>query len=295
MATYPFTQGIDYGTRTRGTLGLGFHMTEGNGTISDVQYLARRSGETVTQWHTRVRGVSAHVVITNDGIVHQMVDFSHAAGSFNPDDRNPATTGYYNGNVIRAVLGASYFDPNACTIVAEIAGKRADGPNAKQVAAAVAWALDMRRRFPTIRGAFGHADQTDTKGCPGLTANMKSIFSGVGGHGLFSSEVPMLAVTSEIPIEVTVADGAAWFDLDGRTVLTHGSQALTWRVSPFACGTFRAIYATIGGKRRAVLIKPNGTRPLPAPPAPDCTTEVKTAVDEFASKVVIAIAAVPRP
>ena len=39
--------------------------------------------------------------------------------------------------------------------------------------------------FPTIRGAYGHHDQSP-KPCPGLTANMKSIFEGVGGHGVFA-------------------------------------------------------------------------------------------------------------
>src|SRR5678809_226907 len=47
----------------------------------------------------------------------------------------------------------------------------------------------MRRRFPTLRGAVGHHDQSP-KACPGVTPNMKAIFTGVGGHGLWPKEVP---------------------------------------------------------------------------------------------------------
>jgi hypothetical protein len=180
--SYPFRQGIDYGVR-QGTLGLCFHMSEGGDGL--VSYLARHDGETVTQWRERIRGVSANACILSDGTVWQMVDWSHAAGSMNPADRNPDTTGYYNGTVIKDVLGSHYVDPNTWSIAVEIAGFRATGPTAKQVDAAIAWAIDMKSRFPTLRGAFGHHDQTDTKGCPGGTANMKAIFAGVGGHGLW--------------------------------------------------------------------------------------------------------------
>ena len=114
--TYPFKQGIDYGPRVKTPLALGYHMTEGNGGIGDVNYLARRVGETSEQWRTRLRGVSVHVVIIDTGEIYQMVRFDHMAGSFNPDDRNPATTGYYNGNILRAILGAQYHDPNAVTL-----------------------------------------------------------------------------------------------------------------------------------------------------------------------------------
>lgn len=240
-------------------------MTEGNGTYADVQYLMRRTGETVAAWHTRIRGVSAHVVITDDGTVYQMVDFDHAAGSFNPNDRQGATTGYYHWPIIRDVLGTSYIDPNACSIVAEIAGKRATGPNDKQVRAAIAWANDMKNRYPTIRGAFGHADQTDTKGCPGTTVRMRSIFDAIGGHGRWKDNPDMLAITSEVAHEITVAKGANFYDLDGKTVLAVGSAALDWRSSPFACGSLYATYATIGGARRVILVKPTGVRGITNP------------------------------
>lgn len=180
--TYPFRQGLDYGPLTQ-PRGLEFHMTEGNGTIADVNYLARRAGETVSAWRSRVSGVSAHAVNIDDGTVWQMVDWTHCSGNLNPDDR-AAEYGYYGGSNLRAVLGDGWTNPNEYSLSMEIAGKRADGPTAAQVRSAIAWGLDMRSRFPTIRGAYGHHDQS-TKACPGLTSNMKAIFAGVGGHGLF--------------------------------------------------------------------------------------------------------------
>ncbi len=154
----------------------------------DVRRLAKRATETTAQWKLRVRGVSANAVILTDGTVWQMVDWSHASGSMNPADRNPSTTGYYNGTVIKEVLGANYVDPNAYSISVEICGYRAQGPTPAQVKTAIAWGLDMRSRYPSLRGAYGHHDQTDTKGCPGTTANMRAIFDGVGGHGLFTED-----------------------------------------------------------------------------------------------------------
>lgn len=253
MTAYPFRQGIDYGPRD-GSLGIGFHMTEGNGGIGDVTYLARRTGETLAAWRTRVRGVSAHVVIIDDGTVWQMVDFDNAAGSFDPDHRNNATTGYYNGTVIRAVLGAHYVDPNAWSIVAEIAGKRATGPTIRQVNAAIAWAQDMKARYPTLRGAFGHADQTDTKGCPGLSPNMRAIFAGIGGHGLWSDDV-QAAITDLTPKIISTAPDSYWYELDGTTRLPGTHIALTGRLSPYGAAGKRAIYVTPGGgARRLVLV-----------------------------------------
>jgi hypothetical protein len=182
MTTYPFKQGLDYGLR-KGTLGLAFHMSEGRDGL--VNYLARHTGETNAEWSKRIRGVSANACILSDGTVWNMVAWHHASGSMNPADRNNATSGYYNGTVIKAVLGSHFVDPNAWSISCEIAGFRAEGPTAKQVAAAVAWGEDMKSRFSTLRGAYGHHDQTDTKGCPGTTANMKRIFEELGGHGLW--------------------------------------------------------------------------------------------------------------
>jgi hypothetical protein len=263
--TYLFRQGLDYGPRSRGTLGIGLHMTEGSGGLGDVTYLARDPGESLAGWRARIRGVSAHVVILEDGDVWQMVDFGHAAGSFDPDARNPAVSGYYNGEVIREVLGGSFVDPNACSIVAEIAGRRAVGPTLAQVHATVEWVRDMRDQYPTIRGAFGHADQTSTKGCPGTTPNMRAIFDAIGGHGRWEDAMHYEAVSSEEPAVVTVAQGAPFLELDGKTVVGRASAALGPRPSPYGAGaTHRAIYVTTAGVRRLVLVVPATIEPAAA-------------------------------
>jgi hypothetical protein len=285
MTTYPFRQGIDYGPR-QGTLGLAFHMSEGGDGL--VAYLARRADETVTQWRTRIRGVSANACILSDGTVWNMVDWSHAAGSMNPADRNPATTGYYNGTVIKDVLGSHYVDPNTWSIAAEIAGYRANGPTAKQVDAAIAWALDMKSRFPTLRGAFGHHDQTDTKGCPGTTANMKAIFAGIGGHGLWEVDVTPATIDDETPKTVTTALNSPWYDLDGKTVLKSDTAALVPRLSPYGAGTKRAIYATTGGIRRIVLVTPATATDIP-PAVVDCDDVVKVEHDRVKAAAIAAL------
>lgn len=230
MTTYPFRQGIDYGPR-KGTLGIVLHMSEGGDNL--VSYLAKAPGETDAQWRTRIRGVSANACFLSDGAAWQMVNWANASGSLNPADRNPATTGYYNGTVIRAVLGPNYVDPNTWSISAEIAGRRADGPTDAQVRAVIAWGKEMAAQFPTLRGAYGHNDQTDTKGCPGTTANMKAIFDGLGGHGLWAIEAGGSDVRfansngygTTSAKRLAVPANTAWTYLDGSPGGTFGKAA----------------------------------------------------------------------
>ena len=178
--TYRFVQGIDYGPR-KGTLGFAVHMAEGgDGTVG---YLAQRGTESRAEWVTRVRGVSANFVILSTGEIVQMVGWSRASGSMNPRDRS-TDKAFYGARFIKAVLGEHYVDPNAYSLSVEITGYRRNGPNAKQVDALVALVEESRRRFPTLRGAYGHADQTDTKGCPGTAATLRDAWARIG-HGLF--------------------------------------------------------------------------------------------------------------
>lgn len=179
-----FAAGIDYGAR-KGTLGFVVHMAEGgDGTVA---YLARRSGESDSAWRTRVRGVSANFVILSTGETVQMVRWDRASGSLNPADRGP-TSGFYRTSIIQAVLGPRYVDPNAWSLSVEITGYRKVGPNRDQVEALVALVAEARRRYPTLRGAYGHADQTDTKGDPGVAPSMLEAWQRIG-HGLFAEEV----------------------------------------------------------------------------------------------------------
>jgi hypothetical protein len=186
VTAYRFVQGIDYGPR-KGTLGLSFHMAEGgDGTLG---FLARHPGESMAEWIDRVNGVSANAVCLSTGEVVQMLDWGHASGNLNPADR-AGEYGYYGHHHLVDVLGDHWRDPNTWTISMEIAGFRAAGPTDAQVRGAIAWAKDMKARYPSLRGATGHHDQSP-KPCPGLTANMKAIFAGVGGHGLWSAEEDM--------------------------------------------------------------------------------------------------------
>lgn len=175
-----FVQGIDYGPR-KGTLGFVVHLAEGgDGTLP---YLARRGTETDAAWRTRVRGVSANFVILSTGEIVQMVPWASASGSMNPADRGK-TTGFYRTQIIKEVLGAKYVDPNAYSLSVEITGYRAKGPNAAQVEALVRLVAMARVRYPGMVGAYGHADQTDTKGCPGTAPLMLDAWSRIG-HGAF--------------------------------------------------------------------------------------------------------------
>lgn len=175
-----FVQGLDYGPR-RGTLGFVVHMAEGgDGTLG---YLAQRSTETREQWRIRVRGVSANFVILSTGETVQMVAWDNASGSMDPDHRGP-TSGFYSTIVVQSVLGSHYVNPNAYSLSVELAGYRDYGPTRPQIEALVDLIRVSRIRYPLMRGAYGHADQTATKGCPGLSGGMREVWTRVG-HGLF--------------------------------------------------------------------------------------------------------------
>lgn len=211
MAPLKF-QGIDYGPR-RGTLGISLHMSEGFDGLPG--FLAKHPSETRPQWAKRVNGVSCHVAILSDGKVVQMLGWDRACGNLNPNHR-AKEYGYYGGSHLRAVLGEdNWRNPNEWTVSAEIAGFRKNGPTEAQVRATIKWGLEMRERFPTIRGATGHHDQSP-KGCPGRTPAMKAIFAGVGGHGLFTGSpedvVPLIDFTlaqEEKAGIIRVKDGGA--------------------------------------------------------------------------------------
>jgi hypothetical protein len=206
--SYPFVQSWwDYGIRpsSKHLLGILFHMAEGGGTVG---YLDNKGT-------APPRGVSAHVVIEADGTVVQMLPWSHMAGTLNPADRS-TDKAYYGHKHLVAVLGDAWPDPNPYVLQAEMEGHAADGPNPYQVTAAIAWAGDMASRFPSIRGALGHADQTNTKACPGTSAAMKALFAGVGGHGLWAPKEDSMNsfAVPKVPQIGTVAKGVTLFPTD---------------------------------------------------------------------------------
>lgn len=177
--SYPFVAAWydDYGARKGPTLGLLYHMAEGGGTVGYLDKTGRPPS----------RGVSVHAVCDYGGVVTQMLKWTDASGSLNPADRS-TDKAYYGHRHLHDVLGDWWIDPNSVTLSMEIEGFAAKGPNADQIIGAIAWGRDMIDHFPELCGALGHADQTDTKHCPGTTAAMQAIFAGVGGHGLWTPQ-----------------------------------------------------------------------------------------------------------
>lgn len=212
MTAYPYVPSYwdRYGTRSV-TLGLMLHMAEGSGTVGYLDKIGR----------IPPRGVSVHFVCETTGRMVRMLGLNAASGSLNPADRS-TDKAYYGHSHLVSVLGDWWTNPNEAVISIEIEGFAATGPNGRQTDALVAWAADMVRLYPTIRGALGHADQTNTKGCPGTSAPMRAVFAAIGGHGLWTPEddmaqttvTPILPtstghVTSAGPVDLYTADGSA--------------------------------------------------------------------------------------
>lgn len=178
MTTYPYVAArYDFGPR-KATLGLCFHGAEAEAGV--VGYLSRDPA----------RRVSANFVCEASGRMVRMLPWDNTSGSMNPTDRS-TNKAYYGHDHLVDVLGDYWTDPNIAVISVEIEMYARQGPNIAQVASLIAWSKDMKARYPSIRGAIGHADQTDTKGCPGTTSNMKLVFASIGGHGLWQQEEPV--------------------------------------------------------------------------------------------------------
>jgi hypothetical protein len=168
----------DYGVRKGPALAFVVHLTEGDGSMSDVNYLANQP----------LRGVSVHYVIVNTGEIIQMLPESHASGSINPAElrtTNDATFTSpdgakvtYGATVRKAILGAWDRDPNSAVISCEVGGHAVDGPNKAQSEALARLVRDVRTRHPGLP-TLGHRDFTSTKGCPGH----KVLWASLGGHG----------------------------------------------------------------------------------------------------------------
>lgn len=288
--TYPFVAAgaPDYGVRRGPILGLLFHMAEGGGTVG---YLSH---------HGVPRGVSVHAVCEYNGKVTQMVDWHHASGSLNPADRSTDKP-YFGQKHLMDVLGSWWTDPNSVVLSMEIEGFAAKGPNPAQVDGAVAWGVDMIGRFPTLRGALGHADQTNTKACPGTSLSMRLVFEGVGGHGLWHPQGGSVQTPEE-------PDMATFEPYDGLFACPVGTPVYAGPiVTPDPLSTVRANEAYIDGALRvigkgsaatqslgwrvcivnaktAAWIPANeGTdKPAPPPVTADCTDQVNAALDHVA-------------
>ena len=267
--TYPYVQAwFDYGVRKGPALGLMYHMAEGGGTVGFLD----------NQGKPPDRGVSVHAVCRYDGVVVQMLDWTHASGSLNPADRS-VDTGYYGHTALVDVLGDWWTNPNSVTLSMEIEGHAVDGPNPAQVKGAIGWGLDMKTRFATLRGALGHTDQTDTKPCPGLTAAMKAIFTGVGGHGLWEVDMGEYVVPfgQQLPFVINgtaksyaaSAPYPALSDLSG-TVPVDATVTVVQSAVPH--GPFMRVVTGTTGRR--LVAAAAGVLGLAAAPPPDCSDEI---------------------
>lgn len=287
--TYPFIKAAyDYGPRTRPALGLMYHMAEGGGTVGYLDDVGPPPS----------RGVSVHAVCEYSGLVVQMLPWSHISGSLNPADRS-VDTGYYGHSALVDVLGGFWTDPNTVVLSMEIEGFAAKGPNAAQVAGAIAWGRDMTVHFPTLRGALGHTDQTDTKGCPGLTAAMKSIFTGVGGHGLWTRKADVNTTITVLPFGGTyvIPAGATpvGIKLDSHGVVVAKKE---WTAKPAPSSAhYDATVVTdavhgnpylrcVDGFFEGYLVSTATVTETPNPaPTPDCDAAVNKALDHVAPTV----------
>ncbi len=279
---YRFVQGIDYGPRA-GTLGWNIHMAEGgDGTVG---WLARRSGESDSAWRQRVNGVSASFVVLQTGEAVQMVRWDRAAGNLNPNDRS-TDKAFYGRRFLLAVLPDHWRNPNAYTLSMEVCGFRANGPNRAQVETMVKLVAESRERYPGMVGAFGHADQTDTKGCPGTSALMREFWDRVG-HGRFDTQ------GDDMPAVKATAQGTiyAYIVRTQAEAVTYGpNEGERGKVSAGFVGNALGVYGIdgLGGKRAYLL----GNREFVLETAvtatknerdvaaadPDCAAEVAAAV-----------------
>lgn len=256
MTVYPYVASYwdNYGPRER-TLGLMLHMAEGSGTVG---YLDKNG-------KIPPRGVSVHFVCELSGRMVRMLNLYDVSGSLNPNDRS-TDKAYYGHSHLVDVLGDYWFNPNQAVISIEIEGFARTGPNAAQQKALVQWAADMVGQFPSIRGALGHADQTDTKGCPGTTPEMKAVFASIGGHGLWTPQEeppPVLDFTYQLnqpdsgPGTVTVTiDGADAILADGSLYpLAKGIQKHSYGLVRFKDGNWKGQDAYLIGDDCGFLLK----------------------------------------
>lgn len=250
--SYPFVAAPDHWARGGAPIrAIVIHMAEGGGTVS---------------WLTRPDGNSSHYVVEYSGRVVQMVREDRAAGSINPtlireDDDPPydfgGVTVRYGATAARKALGAWSQDPNAAVIAIETEGFAKSGPNIDQRRALSRLVDDIRGRHGPLH-ALGHRDFQRYKACPGHLIPWVDY----GGHGAPEDEMIPAPITDETEHTVTAAQGHAWRDLDAKTILRQNVSALGPRPSPFGTAQHRAIYATLNGVRRIVLISPVTSVPV---------------------------------
>lgn len=111
--------------------------------------------------------------------------------------------------------------------------------------------------------------------CPAL--NPPTFMARVIARAREITDMVPATITDETPKLITLNTGDPWYDVDGVTVLTKSLAPLGPRTSPYGTTTppRRSMYATVGGKRRIVLVVPRTVAPIPEP---DCVDEIAAAI-----------------
>jgi hypothetical protein len=245
----------DYGVRKGPALALAIHMTEGDGSMSDVNYLANQP----------LRGVSVHYVIVNTGEIIQMLPESHASGSINPNElRTTNDAAYtspdgarvtYGASVRRAILGVWDRDPNSAVISCEVGGHAVDGPKGAQ-SAALAKLVAGRADAP--RRASRHS-VTATSPAQRRAQDTRSCWASLGGHGkpVFAPppQAPEDPMGVSIKLGSTAGDPLASF---GIATLKGGGHDLISVATSAVVGTNMPDGYSLGVVEKGTLAKATG-------------------------------------
>lgn len=291
--SYPFVKAgaPSYGIRKGPALGLLYHMAEGGNTVA---YLS----------HSGVpRGVSVHAVCDYSGRVTQMLNWEMASGSLNPRDTS-SDKPYFGHSHLVDVLGLYWNDPNSAVLSMEIEGFASRGPNPAQIDGAVAWGEDMKARFSALRGALGHADQTNTKACPGTSTNMRLVFEGVGGHGLWhpqggTQQPPVLeepvSTFKPAPGRFAVPVGTPIFDApNGKAISTVQANSAYVNGMLTVLGGISGWRVCVVNSLTAAWVAADKGQDFPpvVPAAPDCTNAVAAEHERTRQAAIDAVTAI---
>lgn len=115
-------------------------------------------------------------------------------------------------------------------------------------------------------------------------SDVERFIKGMSGaaHVVTATEVPSMTprpITSESPATMDVSANTAWYDLDGTSKLAVQKSAYSARFTPYQAGDKRAMYASLDGVRRIVLVSPTPGTVRPPDTAPDTTPYSQADVD----------------
>lgn len=244
-------------------------------------------------------GPSAHYYINRDGSGIRAVAERFAAWS-NGDINKPNV----NNAGVQALLALrakglnineGVYLETECVGTATVAGQWTD-QQFDTVAGLIAHA-SIATGLPINRSTvLTHADinSVDRRNCAFLAVNRETLLARLISLaiGKVDGNVAQAPITDQTLKEITLAKGAKWFDLDGKTVLATNAKNLPWRPSPYGVGKLRAMFGGLhkGSPAQVVLVAPTSIRDV-TPPAKDCTSEKTAAVADFRARTIATIPA----